>query len=125
MSNKKDGLNYRCKKCYSDYRNKWYSSNKETNRNNARIRRQNLLPVVHKWIGDYLLAHPCVDCGNKDILVLEFDHVTGNKDFNIVEFARTHLNLNKVKAEVAKCEVRCVNCHRKMTNKRRSGTTIK
>lgn len=60
-------------------------------------------------IDEYLNAHPCVDCGETDIQVLQFDHVFGEKSFNITEDAARAWA--KVVAEIAKCEIRCANCH--------------
>lgn len=77
------------------------------------------LKEIQDWVGTYLLEHPCVDCGNSDILVLEFDHVRGTKKDNLNILMRKS-NLESVKEEIAKCDVRCVNCHRKKTNKERS-----
>lgn len=64
-------------------------------------------------IREYLLTHPCVDCGNDDPRVLEFDHVAGKKHKAI---AQMHAySWNTLQAEIAKCEVRCANCHRLKT----------
>jgi hypothetical protein len=61
-----------------------------------------------------------VDCGETDIVVLEFDHVgeAGSKQFNISDATRFGYGMAKIKAEIAKCEVRCANCHRKKTYER-------
>lgn len=65
-------------------------------------------------IWDWLESHPCVDCGEADPVVLDFDHVRGEKAGIISRMARQS-NLAVVMAEVAKCEVRCANCHRRKT----------
>lgn len=54
----------------------------------------------------------CVDCGIQDWRVLDFDHVTGKKDFSISIGAGRGLSLERLHAEIAKCELRCSNCHR-------------
>jgi hypothetical protein len=72
------------------------------------------------YITAYLEANPCVDCGETNIIVLEFDHVgeEGTKKFNISDATRLGYGMPKLKAEMAKCEVRCANCHRKKTYER-------
>lgn len=64
------------------------------------------------------LACGCVDCGESDIVVLEFDHV-GNKRANVSELAWSMASLSRLEAEIACCEVRCCNCHRRRTAARR------
>lgn len=65
-----------------------------------------------KYIAYYLSHHPCVDCNEKDPIVLEFDHVRGVKAGCVREIARDY-PLDMVKEEIAKCEVRCANCHKR------------
>ena len=62
---------------------------------------------------DYLKKHPCVDCGEKDPIVLEFDHL---KD-KLIEVSRLvqYTSMNKMQNEIEKCEIRCANCHRRKT----------
>jgi Zn finger protein HypA/HybF involved in hydrogenase expression len=61
---------------------------------------------------EYLKQHPCVDCGNSDVRVLDFDH-RGDKSFGIgAAISGGHLSWAKILIEIAKCEVRCANCHR-------------
>lgn len=62
-------------------------------------------------------SNPCVDCGENDILVLEFDHVRGEKKFNISTRIATSTRWETIKSEIDKCEVRCANCHRRKTAK--------
>lgn len=68
-----------------------------------------------KRVIEYLREHPCVDCGETDIVVLEFDHVRGEKRFCISEMMAYSYPWSSVLAEIEKCEVRCANCHRRRT----------
>lgn len=74
-----------------------------------------------KFIAEYLDKHPCVDCGEKDPVVLDFDHVRGKKVKNVADAVNHGWSLKRIKDEIAKCEVRCANCHRRATHKRRTG----
>jgi len=78
---------------------------------------------IRAYITTYLKTNPCVDCGETDPVILEFDHIK-DKDFNISDAARKGVSIKKLKDEIAKCEVRCANCHRKKTYER-SGLTHK
>lgn len=64
-------------------------------------------------MAEYLLTHPCVDCGITDIRVLEFDHRDGKQGRQYSLAVRIYkVGLEGLKAELAKCDVRCANCHR-------------
>ena len=64
---------------------------------------------------DYLLAHPCVDCGESNPVVLDFDHRDrATKSRDVAWFIRRR-DLVRLAAEIAKCEVRCANDHRRKT----------
>ena len=65
---------------------------------------------------EYLSSHPCADCGETDIIVLEFDHLR-DKEADVSVLAREGYSLEKVKREIDKCEVVCANCHRRRTAK--------
>ena len=65
------------------------------------------------------LAAGCFDCGYAGHpAALDFDHVQGTKNFNIATSALR--SWAAVLAEIAKCVVRCANCHRIATLKRRT-----
>ena len=63
----------------------------------------------------YLSNHPCVDCGEADPVVLEFDHVRGEKSGEIANMLRRQVAWERIIDELSKCEVRCANCHRRRT----------
>jgi hypothetical protein len=65
---------------------------------------------------EYLLKNPCVDCGEADPVVLEFDH-QGGKTANVSDGIRHGWSLKRIMEEIAKCNVRCANCHRRATAK--------
>lgn len=68
-----------------------------------------------RYIFEYLLEHPCVDCGESNPLVLEFDHVRGKKRFSISSVMNSTYRIETIQKEIDKCEVRCANCHRRKT----------
>lgn len=80
-----------------------------------------LLNSKNLYVYDYLCKHDCLDCGEKDMRVLELDHVREQKVNNVsYMIGKTRpFDLEDVKNEVAKCEVVCVNCHRVRTRNRR------
>lgn len=73
---------------------------------------------IRSFLAAHLETHPCVDCGEADPIVLEFDHVRGKKLAAVSTLAR--ISLKGVVAEVAKCDVRCGNCHRRKTARERN-----
>lgn len=70
------------------------------------------------YVFNYLQSHPCVDCGETDHVVLDFDHVRGEKRKPISRMVASTYSLEVLKKEIEKCEVRCANCHRRVTAKR-------
>ena len=65
---------------------------------------------------NYLLKHPCIDCGETDVLALEFDHVHSKK-FDIGNALNNNVMIDLIKAEIKKCVIRCSSCHRIKTHK--------
>jgi hypothetical protein len=113
-SSSKDGHTGNCKSCKREYDNEHYRSNPDR-RSYIRKNSDNRIREVRVWILNYLLIHPCIDCGETDVVVLEFDH-REDKLRDISGLIRTG-NLETVKAEVSKCDVRCANDHRRKTAK--------
>lgn len=68
----------------------------------------------YKFIFSYFKDNPCVDCGESDPLVLDFDHIDGKND-NISNMIRDSKPLHRILKEMDLCVVRCSNCHRKRT----------
>jgi hypothetical protein len=54
----------------------------------------------------------CVDCGIADPIVLQFDHLR-SKTKDIASLVRSACSSQRLIYELNKCEVRCVNCHRR------------
>src|ERR1700731_4353447 len=69
--------------------------------------------IKRSYVYNYLLTHPCVDCGEMDIVVLEFDHVYGEKNNGISDLVGGTASLETLQNEMEKCVVRCANCHRR------------
>ena len=70
-----------------------------------------MLKVLH-----YLESHPCLDCGESDPIVLEFDHREGtDKVRAVAQLVTENCGWEKILVEINKCDVRCANCHRRKT----------
>lgn len=73
-----------------------------------------VVSVKRAYVMDYLYTNPCVDCGEADPIVLEFDHQR-DKQYNIAKLITNNCSLKTLVVEIDKCEVRCANCHRRKT----------
>jgi hypothetical protein len=71
------------------------------------------------YVKNYLENKACIDCGNSDIRVLEFDHVRGVKLYHVSYMIQKAYKLDLVKDEIEKCDIRCCNCHRIVTQERK------
>lgn len=68
---------------------------------------------------EYLLEHPCVECGEDNPILLDFDHLDPKtKRKGIANMIALHY-WSVIEKEIAKCRVLCVKCHRIHTAKQR------
>ena len=110
-----------CRSCAAAYQEEWYLRNRDKvlarvalNRTNGPMPRVINFVEVRRLRWEYLLSHPCVDCGQNDAMVLQFDHRSA-KRAGINELLRAAEQWSDIFAEIAKCDVRCANCHRRRT----------
>lgn len=69
---------------------------------------------------------PCADCHmTYPYYVMQFDHVRGEKLFDVGTFIATNLSIRSLHREIAKCEVVCANCHAERTHRRRAAAEAK
>jgi hypothetical protein len=117
--NQQQGIRQRwCKYCQAHAMKVHYQNNTKIYRDRALIRNSRINNENKQKLFTYLSTHPCIDCGNSDIRCLEFDHVEGTKTDNIARMITRGKSWNTIEAEIAKCEVRCANCHRIKTLER-------
>ena len=53
-----------------------------------------------QYAWDYFATHPCVDCGESDPIVLEFDHVRGEKVDAISAMIGRGFQFGRIKEEI-------------------------
>jgi C1A family cysteine protease len=86
-----------------------YEKHKDKIKDRSKKRNKRQKRKNQEYIRAIKEASSCVDCGESNSVVLDFDHVKGEKVSNI-----------SIQKEIDKCEVRCSNCHRIATAKRRN-----
>ena len=107
----RDGRQSRCRDCYAAwYRANWTAANVNLARRKAEQRRRS-----RKALLAYLLEHPCIDCGESDPRCLDFDHRDPKRKKASISRLIGYTDWNKLLLEIAECDVRCANCHRKRT----------
>lgn len=114
-----DGLQALCRTCNAARARAYYASNRERHVRVIMARKALQRQAALEALGEYLLAHPCADCGEADVRVLDFDHQEGApKRAEVMKLAQDGYSVRVVMAEVEKCEVRCRNCHARVTYER-------
>ena len=103
-----------CRACFAANTARYYREHRDVQkarllRNTYARREQNRDRVIN-----YLSQQSCADCGEADIVTLQFHHL-GNKKANVSALIAGGASWAKVEAEIAKCEVLCANCHRLRT----------
>jgi hypothetical protein len=112
-----DGLTSYCKECAKQYYKKWVNQTPER-KNRHSVWRKERVAILRTNLVEYLKERSCVDCGISDIRILEFDHVRDTKILGVAEMINRGNTWEKVLTEIAKCEIRCCNCHRIKTSER-------
>jgi hypothetical protein len=104
-----------CKACKAKFDSNYYESHSESHRQKTLMQKQLRRDNARDYIRNYLSSHPCVDCGERDPMLLEFDHVRGKKKVAVSQMVGQGYSIEAIQEEIDKCEVRCVSCHRKKT----------
>jgi hypothetical protein len=107
------GRQYWCRDCYRDY----FRARGDLHRRQSAAAKRKRQALARRFIKDHLTTHPCVNCGESDRIVLEFDHI-GAKKGHVSWLAREGASVRLLAKEIDHCEVVCVNCHRRRTGRR-------
>lgn len=85
----------------------------------GRYARQRQITRNREYIASVLMTAKCMDCPTDDWLVLEFDHRDpAEKHDAVTRMVNDGIALDRIKVEVAKCDIVCANCHTRRTIKR-------
>lgn len=114
-----DGLQNVCRECNRARARRYYRENREKHLRIIVERTAQAKRRARELAGEYLLTHPCADCGEDDIRVLDFDHrPDSGKTGNVMLLVNNGYSLERIRAEIERCDVRCRNCHARVTYER-------
>lgn len=111
----------KCKECDKLERKVYYEANKQWIIADNSIRNKIAKTRNSQYVWDYLKKNPCVDCGQTNPIVLDFDHRDDVDKIDCVSrlIANT-VSVETIQEEIDKCDVRCANCHRIRTAKQQN-----
>ena len=115
MARAKDGRQWNCRECNAA----WHAENKAHHNALIHARNKRIEAENQRRIFEYKLEQGCVDCGERDPTVLEFDHLRGKVAAVSALLRYTH-SWEALLREIEKCEVVCSNCHTRRTAERAS-----
>lgn len=109
----KDGRQWNCRDCNAA----WHAQNKAHHNALIKARNKRVEAENHLRIFEYKFERGCVDCGERDPTVLEFDHLR-DKVAPVSVLIRYKTSWRALLHEIEKCEVVCSNCHSRRTAER-------
>jgi len=101
------------------YMKEHYKRNKDKYKAKSRKRNKEQRKRNKDYVAFVKSLSCCVDCGEDNPIVLEYDHVRGEKRMCVSDMARQSYSIKTIQREIDKCELRCANCHRIVTYERR------
>lgn len=118
-SSRRDGHQEVCRECNRSSSRQYYKRNREQHLAVIRKRTAARRDAGRKLVAEHLAGSSCVDCGNDDIRVLDFDHRPGEqKRDGVMQLVRNGFSLSAIASEITRCDVRCRNCHAIVTYQR-------
>lgn len=121
-SSRADGLQEVCRDCNRESSRRYYAHRREHHIAVIRARTDAQRARSLSFIAQYLLAHPCADCGVGDLRVLDFDHrPDAPKRDAVMQLVRNGFSIRTIAEEIRQCDVRCRNCHAIVTYERMDG----
>lgn len=109
----KDGRASWCRACFKANWDERYCENHEHYRNSHNTSRRKIREQNARKVFDYLTHHPCIECGESDPIVLEFDHRARIDKLDCISTLILNSSWKKIDFEIRKCDVLCANCHRR------------
>jgi len=107
------GHQHWCRTCFKKY----FQARGDVHRQQSLAAKNRRVGRLRRHVLRHLQSHPCLDCGEADPAVLEFDHV-GQKKGCISALILEGADTDLIDSEIAQCEVVCANCHRIRTARR-------
>ena len=111
-------MSYKNKKDQARAAAKHYRENKKKIIARSAARNKKQRKKNKEFVGRVKRMFSCVDCGESNPVVLDFDHVCGVKKRAIADMVGNYYSIETIKKEIRKCQIRCSNCHRKKTHER-------
>lgn len=115
-----------CRECQREYGRADYIKNKAAYVAKAKRNGDRYKLEMYEWLLAFFKTHSCIDCGEKDPVVLDFDHRNGaEKEAEVFVLVSRLKRYEAAKREIEKCDVRCANCHRRKTAKEQNWYWLK
>ena len=101
-----------CRECHAVHRKAYYEANKEKEKSYTVARIKSLSRLVR----DYKAERHCIKCGEDHPACLDFHHRDQTKkEVGMSVIARLKgWSKERIMREIAKCDILCANCHRKV-----------
>lgn len=103
-----------CSTCHTEYIRNW----RHTKAGIKSCRMADKNRKKRRFKDRILAKYGCQLCGERDVSVLEFDHIDPKtKEHNISRLVKNCRPIKEIKDEMRKCQVLCRNCHIKKSTR--------
>lgn len=104
-----------CRPCKRQYDREYHAKRSTEVKQQKLENQKDRVRIARQYVYDYFKQNPCVNCGESDPVVLEFDHTDQSEKTNVISNMMDS-SLVRIKKEIDKCRVLCANCHRRHTS---------